>query len=499
MAESDEDEGEAVFASGGGSAISLMTIHAAKGLEFPMVIMPQLDRRALHNPEPGRSVRLYLSESDRPLEWNRQEGEIPVWPVEMPAFKYRKKQGPLGHLLMNRNRLEDMAENRRVFYVGCTRAENHLILLGADNRKKTVNKKSYLTSDDYRLGANINQLLSDIYDLDEDGGENYEGADDKFSPVIKKCTVKVNPFKGIEYNPEKPDQGSFGVYDDKIKKLDLTDPVKPNPYFQLSFTSVSIFLKCPVRFYYNSVLKLKEGEHSSEHVDDEYYEGRNITEQDAEDYDSKDALFIGNFIHKYLEKHKFGNTFDNTLFEYVRKRINSSDCNIDYCLGKAEKLLKQTVNDKKLINLMADKKGYAEIPFLTNALPGIEFRGVMDMIFKDPETGLWSIIDWKSNDLGEKDPDHVVVENGYDIQLAFYKWAIEKILNEKVDKQYIYFLNHGHLRECNWEGNPLDVFSSIASKMNEFESSGEWLGNIEAIRDEGSECRFCGYHNSVCM
>ncbi|MBN2419804.1 MAG: UvrD-helicase domain-containing protein, partial [Deltaproteobacteria bacterium] len=354
MAEHDEDEGEAVLASGVNSAISLMTIHAAKGLEFPMVIIPQLDRRVIINPEPGRPMRLFMSEREQPLKWNREEGEIPVWPVEIPSFEYRKKPGPLAHLLMNRNRLEETAENRRVFYVGCTRAENHLILIGAEN-----NKKSCLTSGDYRLGANINQLLWDIYRIGEEDNHGAENNSEKFYPFIRRYPVNENRFKGVCYDPEKPDSDSFGAYDEDIKKLDLTDPVKSYPYFQLSFTSIRTFLKCPVRFYYNSVLKLPEGAQSmSQDMDDEYYEEGTI-EQDTEEYDSKDSLFIGNFVHKYLEKHETGKGFDENLFEHVKKRINTSGCHVEFCLDRAEKLLRQTVNDRKLIDLMAGKKGYA--------------------------------------------------------------------------------------------------------------------------------------------
>ena len=44
MAEEGEEEGEALLMSQGESPICLMTIHAAKGLEFPMVIIPDLNR-----------------------------------------------------------------------------------------------------------------------------------------------------------------------------------------------------------------------------------------------------------------------------------------------------------------------------------------------------------------------------------------------------------------------------------------------------------------------
>lgn len=498
MADREENEGEAVMATGENSSVSLMTIHAAKGLEFPMVIIPQLDRRVLLSPESGRPLRLYRSERKSPPAWNREEGEIPVWPVEVPAFEYRKKWGPIGHLLMNRYKLEDMAENRRVFYVGCTRAENHLVLIGAGSGKKSVNEKICLTSDDYRERANINQLLSDIYSPDEEWGEKNESSGEKFSPAVKKSMVDVNHFQSVEYDPGKPDRSSFGVYDEEIKKLDLTETVKTNPYFQLSFTSVRSFLKCPVRFYLNAVLKLREDAYLPEYGNEESYEDMTAMDKDEEDYDSKDALFIGNIIHKYLEKHKFGQAFDVNLFEYVKKRVKPEESNIDLCLARAEKLLRQAVTDEKLSDLVARKKGYAEMPFLVSALPGIEFRGVIDRIFKDPETGLWSIIDWKSNDLSENDPDQVIIESNYDIQLAFYKWAVEKISKQKVEKQYIYFLSWGCLRECNWHGDPLDIFKGIASKIENFEGGSEWLKTIEAVRSEGTECRFCGYSDTAC-
>ena len=85
------------------------------------------------------------------------------------------------------------------------------------------------------------------------------------------------------------------------------------------------------------------------------------------------------------------------------------------------------------------------------------------------------------------------------MQLAFYKYAVEKILNEKVGKQYIYFLSKKYFKECNWKGNPLDIFKSIALKMNNFEGSDEWVKSLNAVRKEGSQCRFCGYYNSVCI
>ncbi len=497
MAETDEDEGEAISIGEENSSISLMTIHAAKGLEFPMVILPQLDRRIIKAPDTGKPLRLYTPEGESSLKWNSHEGEIPVWPVEVPAFDYRRQKGPLMHLLTGRNNLEEMAENRRVFYVGCTRAENHLVLICSRKNKKDDAEPVTLTSDDYRERANIRELLDDIYGFDQEGRDKNLSGISNFSPVIRRHLIKQELFRGIEYDPKKPDTDSFGLYDDRTKSLDLTAPIKSNPYFQLSFTSVRLFLKCPIKFYFSTVLKLKEDEYYS--TSDEEYLNENDPADDMEDYDSKNALYTGNFIHGYLERHRFNRPFDETMFEKIKRRINATECSMDKCLERIKTLLKNTVADKNLINLMTGKTCYSEVPFLVTALPGIEFRGVMDMIIKDPDTGLWTIIDWKSNTLGEKTPEIVAHESSYDIQLALYRWALEKILNEKVEKQYIYFLDNGYLFECNWQGNPTHIFEKISQKMNELEDKEIWQKEISATREKGTECRFCGYSRGLCL
>lgn len=498
MAEQDEDEGEAVMAGGINSPISLMTIHAAKGLEFPMVILPQLDRKIVITPETGKPLRLYTPEENNSLRWNSHEGDIPLWPVEVPSLDFRREKGPLMHLLMHRNNLEEVAENRRVFYVGCTRAEHHLALLCVEHPEKPETKPAALTSDDYREKANINQILTDIYSLNLGYGEDEESDNNRFFPIINRPLVKIEGFRGIEYSPQRPNPDSFGAYDESVRQLDLTGPIRSNPYLQVSFTSVRIFLKCPVRFYFNTVLKLTEGEYDSTYDDEELPDEITLSEG-MEDYDSKNALYTGNFIHGYLERHRFGSPFDETLFEQIKKRMPPDDCRVDLCLERIRQLLMNTVRDKGLIDLMKGKNLFTEVPFLVTARPGIEFRGVMDMIIEDPETGLWTIIDWKSNDTKEKSPGQIVIESGYDIQLAFYRWSLEKILNKKVEKQYIYFLDNGHLLECNWPGNPSDILDNISLKMDELEDKEIWQAEVRATRDKGAECRFCGYNKKICL
>ena len=79
-------------------------------------------------------------------------------------------------------------------------------------------------------------------------------------------------------------------------------------------------MKCPIRFYFDTILRLKEEAYSTDYNDEEFLEDRIVIKKDIEEYDSKDALYIGNLIHRYMEKHTFGHSFNIDLFDYVKKK-----------------------------------------------------------------------------------------------------------------------------------------------------------------------------------
>ena len=102
-----------------GDAVRLMTIHRAKGLEFPIVIVPDLDRGS---PPPSRSVVVH----DRfgPIvRLSPEPGDGPPYPE---AEETPKVLGELLHRASEER--EERAEADRLFYVAATRAASHLIL-----------------------------------------------------------------------------------------------------------------------------------------------------------------------------------------------------------------------------------------------------------------------------------------------------------------------------------------------------------------------------------
>jgi ATP-dependent helicase/nuclease subunit A len=95
-----------------GDAIDLMTIHASKGLEWPLVVLPDL----LTEREGGRtSDLLFSAELGVAFRWRD--------PVD------REWQTPaLLKLLQSENRRAERDESRRLFYVALTRSRDRLLL-----------------------------------------------------------------------------------------------------------------------------------------------------------------------------------------------------------------------------------------------------------------------------------------------------------------------------------------------------------------------------------
>lgn len=126
-----EEEGEADIDISLGGAVQIMTVHQSKGLEFPMVFIPDL--AAVFN----LGEREQLCAGRVPYEMHIAAGdidrsELPEIGIDAPNPNNGWISEPLlvKRILKQRRRDMLIAEKKRLFYVAATRAMDHLVLVG---------------------------------------------------------------------------------------------------------------------------------------------------------------------------------------------------------------------------------------------------------------------------------------------------------------------------------------------------------------------------------
>lgn len=119
-------------------AVRVMTAHAAKGLQAPLVILADATVDPTLTP---RSV----------LKWSPEEGTEPV-----PVFRPRaaERGGPMADAIAQADRRE-LEEHWRLFYVAATRAEERLVITGSlgPRNKGVAPAMSWYTAADQALDA----------------------------------------------------------------------------------------------------------------------------------------------------------------------------------------------------------------------------------------------------------------------------------------------------------------------------------------------------------
>jgi ATP-dependent helicase/nuclease subunit A len=99
----------------GGGAIRIMTVHGAKGLQAPIVFLPD----TLQKPK-RRAALLWLDEA---------QATLPLWPVKGGLSQ-------IGEAAQQQRDAAMDAEYRRLLYVAMTRAEDRLYVCGWNNRQQ---------------------------------------------------------------------------------------------------------------------------------------------------------------------------------------------------------------------------------------------------------------------------------------------------------------------------------------------------------------------------
>jgi ATP-dependent helicase/nuclease subunit A len=129
-----KEEGESVLAEENLDAVRIMSIHKAKGLEFPIVILARCQAGA-DGRQPVNAEALF------------------DWSTGLTGVRVGRTWDLAGLYIAEKARLRAKEEQKRVFYVAMTRAREHLILSCAPTRRQS--NGSFLSMLDETLQENI--------------------------------------------------------------------------------------------------------------------------------------------------------------------------------------------------------------------------------------------------------------------------------------------------------------------------------------------------------
>ena len=225
LIEEEEREGQATTQLTA-DAVEIMTIHAAKGLEFPVVILPNLDRRATrYDQEPFIDDRLGI-------------GFKPA----NPDKNYEQSEPGATHLMRERVTNKRLAEEQRLFYVSTTRARDRLILSGTLTGKGEARGW---------FGWLFNAL--EISGLPSEGEFLYRRttikvlSEEAATPISFDLPIRIikspNELGYVEMEaPTPPPSTEFPAY--RIESL-AASPVNKT----FSVAKLTTYARCPMRFY----------------------------------------------------------------------------------------------------------------------------------------------------------------------------------------------------------------------------------------------------------
>jgi len=425
------------------SSVRIATVHAVKGLEFPIVFhyytKLRLDEQikyslmhdkyfiqyfgkfiALRQVAPPLESTKHLRQVAPPLESTKhwEDYFAPCTSVQECVLRTDR---PLAYDGLIQ---EMFAEKWRLYYVAMTRAKDHIFHnMGTPGRNA-------ISSPATSWLARFRQW----YDRHE--------YDECVEIVSSARQCRVNAKAGIRVKSLKFDEEAYAAALEKSKTF-MPKILNPSHLYDLIY--------CPRYYQYNILQNVKGGPHDQFGVPTDF-----------------DSVSFGKHVHTALELRDFSQAEPNKEYiEYIKR------------LGKDANPVKIAV--EKFINSdffkeydLAKRRALKEFSVLY-ALEGdglestrIYMDDQIDLIIEEPGKGV-IVVDYKTNYPIEDNPGTIFLKKHYEYQLSSYVLALEKGLGLNVLKIFLLYYNYQN-KDSRWIAQELpkgliDVEKEILNLM----------------------------------
>jgi ATP-dependent exoDNAse (exonuclease V) beta subunit len=393
---------EAVAEEEGGGAVRLLTIHAAKGLEFKVVIVADAGRDVGGPKGPDEIVAL----SDGRFGFRMVH---PTRGDRQPVFGFEE--------VRDAERDQERAERLRLYYVAMTRAIDRLVVSGAIDPSRTADWTTPIGWVLDRLDAHDAIADADDAPMDlERGDARFVLTVGRFEPAP---VALLEDGRATELQLELFDELPVGRPRLGIELPSLAEIPEPpiHDVRRLSYSALALFERCSYRYFAERVLRLPPRRNGSNAVGD----GLSLAPTE-----------LGDAVHRLLELVPLGDPSPPARVELdalVRQwYAGVSDDELDRI---AE--LVDAYCASELARRVAGLAGAEpERPF-TFEHDRVVLRGRLDVLWQQGGKAL--VVDYKSNALEGRDPREIV-EAEYVLQRLVYALVCLRSGADEVEVAY---------------------------------------------------------------
>jgi ATP-dependent helicase/nuclease subunit A len=422
--------------------VRLMTIHKAKGLEFPVVFVPDLNAARR-----GPSSEI-LHRTDWGLVYGRKgeaAGEEGEGGRPQPPLSYRLARG-----------LEDTESQReelRKLYVAASRHQDHLVFVAANWRGR---------NGDFANGDNLLRRIDSVLDISgavDAGRAEIRDEEGRWSAAVRCVAAPLPPgsegerSRGVSLlrsaaSGDALARGMLGAARPGAPAARV-GPLPPETgRAELAVTALSEFAFCPMLYRWRYELRVPPA--AGEHLPAA---------------GGLDALTAGAIFHRCMELLDFaspqqGAALARTAAEQLALEPSPD---VEALAGEFESMLARFRSGPLAGEIAQARRVYRELDF-TMALPAADVRGQIDLLYED-HAGGWHIVDYKSDRIGQEPLE--THGRRYELQMLLYAAAAGRHLASPPVEAALYFLRTGQTCAFDTSPEPLDAALERAGSLAE--------------------------------
>jgi len=400
------------------TVVRLMTIHQSKGLEFPLVVVPDLTRK----PAGSKSSLAYHTELGPLVRAPSPAGDKASCGLDL--YRRLEKQ-------------EDADEEVRLLYVAMTRAADYLVLSAcADVRNENYAPPSgsWLS-----LVAERFQLVS---------GALIGAVPDEYAHPQVQVTLECPPAPA-----------SAGAGAGRVKLADvvraartrLTGKLSPSPLVS------PVPVDGAARVFY-SFSRLSGALWPTNEA-----EFREPWVETDEIYSAEGAAELGTLVHAVMAQLDFANLQKADVAGLLRREADRQFATAAHHFTAATDMIQRFARSSRAAELQSAQALHRELEFLLAWPPGAEaapkasgknaarplrLQGFIDCLYQD-RTGAWSVLDFKTNHVTAAAAPQAAA--AYEPQMMLYALAVEELLGQSPKSLTLHFLYPGVEHTFVWD------------------------------------------------